>query len=188
MTSFIAAAWVLESSSPPATFSRWGAVLAAHPQLRVNLGHFGGFIEKETINTESPRLSGWALEALGLMERFPNLYADVSNFHSLIKGTAKYRVAVARMVEREMTASPWLAHRLMHGSDWHMIQPSDGDGIFVERVEQVIPDARRAAVMGGNALRFLGFGRGVAGANRKRVGDFYMRYGMQPPAWFAATA
>lgn len=52
----------------------WEPVLKAFPNLRINFAHFGGVNEWETDNEHKE----WTYRIIDLMERFPNVYADIS--------------------------------------------------------------------------------------------------------------
>jgi len=90
----------------------WDAVLENRRGLRVNLAHFGGdFLGEE--GEES-----WFQEACGLMDRHPNLFADVS-YHSeaLYGGTAERYFRILRGLLED--GSPY-RDRVLFGTDWLM--------------------------------------------------------------------
>lgn len=130
----------------------WRRVLTEFPELRLNLGHFGGASDKPT-----PK-SGWPRKVAALMGRFPNLYADVGN-HSIHDD--EVRNTYLALLDELMAAHPVLAERVMFGSDWYMlaIQPDHDRFLSTYRTayRQRFGTSRTNAFLGRNALRFLGF-------------------------------
>jgi len=92
----------------------WDKVLWEHQDLRVNLAHFGGdFLGDKGTDC-------WFKEACGLMDKHPNLFADVS-YHSeaLYGGTAQRYFTVLRELLGD--SSPY-RKRVLFGTDWLMIR------------------------------------------------------------------
>jgi|GEM_PF-4183889 len=118
----------------------WERVLKDYPDLRISLGHFGG-MEDLTENKGAT----WPLMISRLMSRYPNLYADLSNYSDMIKHWydifeysnicarrtyfKKLRKIVTHInndIEKSRDASGnkyshRVHDRLMYGSDWHML-------------------------------------------------------------------
>ncbi len=155
------------------TPERWRPALERFPLLRLNLGHFGG------------ELRPWIDEAVALIDRYPNVYADLSN-SALVYDDAyatKFRGDLVELMERH----PRLKGRLMYGSDWWLSALEPGAAQAIDWFRTVLPlsAAELADVMGRNALRFLGFlddqNRPRAGLASRRLRAFY---GNAPrPAW-----
>lgn len=158
--------------------ARWAAALERFPKLRLNFGHFGG------------ELRGWEDQAVALIDRYPNVYADLSN-SALVYDDAFAARLQATLAEL-FAAHPRLKRRLMYGSDWWLSALDPGAARAVDRFRSVLgavlnPD-ELADVMGRNALRFLGLldeqNRPRAGAAARRLRAFY---GAAPrPLWLAA--
>lgn len=155
------------------TPERWRPALERFPTLRLNLGHFGG------------ELRPWIDEAVALIDRYPNVYADLSNSALVYDDAyaAQFRTTLADLTARH----PRLKRRLMYGSDWWLSALEPGADRALDRVRAALPfsPAELADVMGRNALRFLGFldeeGRPRAGLAARRLRAFY---GNAPrPAW-----
>jgi predicted TIM-barrel fold metal-dependent hydrolase len=157
--------------------ARWRPVLDRFPGLRLDLGHFGG------------ELRGWMDQATALVDRFPHVYADLSNSPLVYDDAfaARLRVILAEAFARQ----PALKRRLMYGSDWWLSALDPNAGAAVERFRAVLgplltPD-ETADLMGRNALRFLGL---LDDQNRPRLGAAARRlrafYGAGPrPPWLA---
>jgi len=157
---------------------RWAPVLERFPSLRLNLGHFGG------------ELRNWTEGAVALIDRYPNVYADLSN-SALVYDDA-YAAQLRTFLGELWARHPKIKRRLMYGSDWWLSMLDPAAGRAVERFRSVLggllsPD-ETADLMGRNALRFLGLlddqNRPRAGAASRRLHAFYA--GAARPAWLAA--
>ncbi len=157
--------------------ARWAPVLERFPRLRLDFGHFGG------------ELRGWVDQAVALIDRYPHVYADLSN--SALVYDDVFAARLQTTLGELFAAHPRLKRRLMYGSDWWLSALDPGASRAVERFRSVLgallsPD-ELADVMGRNALRFLGLlddeNRSRAGAAARRLRAFY---GPAPrPAWLA---
>ncbi len=156
---------------------RWAPVLERFPKLRLDFGHFGG------------DLRGWIDQAVALIDRYPHVYADLSNSALVYDGVFAARLQ-ARLAEL-LAAHPKLKRRLMYGSDWWLSALDPGASLAAERFRTVLGAIlaadELADVMGRNALRFLGLlddqNRPRPGAAARRLRGFY---GTAPrPAWLA---
>jgi predicted TIM-barrel fold metal-dependent hydrolase len=158
--------------------ARWAPVLERFPTLRLNLGHFGGEVR------------AWIDVAVALIDRHPNVYADLSNSALVYDDAAASRLAA--LLGELFSRHPKLKRRLMYGSDWWLSMLDPDAGRAVDRFRSVLagvlaPDDM-ADLMGRNALRFLGLideqNRPRAGAAAHRLHAFYA--GAARPAWLAA--
>jgi predicted TIM-barrel fold metal-dependent hydrolase len=158
--------------------ARWAPVLQRFPALRLNLGHFGGEVR------------GWIDGAVALMDRYPNVYADLSN-SALVYDDA-FAGRLQALLGELFARHPRLKRRLMYGSDWwlSMLDPDAGRAVdrFRAVLGRLLGPEEMADLMGRNALRFLGLldeqNRPRAGAAARRLRAFYA--GGPPPAWLAA--
>jgi predicted TIM-barrel fold metal-dependent hydrolase len=121
----------------------WRPVLDRHPDLALNLAHFGGADDLP----DAGSLAGtWAGEIVDMLEcgRYPNLHTDLSFYPG--PGLVERLGAI-------IDAHPVLERRLLFGTDYVMVA-LDPDGVplrgYFDRW-QGLP----AAVRGGNARRFL---------------------------------
>jgi predicted TIM-barrel fold metal-dependent hydrolase len=167
--------------------AHWRPVLERHPTLRLNLGHFGH--DYGVANPEAPQESAdaWIYQAAALMDRHPNVYADLSN-SPLVYDRAYARRLVPLLAD-VISRHPAVKHRLMYGSDWWLSALDPDATLAVDRFRATLggllgPEGL-ADVMGRNALRFLGFlddqGRPRVGLAASRLRAFY---GSAPtPSW-----
>ncbi len=182
----------------------WIPVLAAHPDLHVNLAHFG-WSHRLRYTREGTRLWGslrtgpeknWVRIICEMMERFPNLYTDVAHHEILGRRQERRFSADYRAIDRDF---PGLVQkRLLFGMDWHVIVRLKHFRRFKDTYVRVLggrgwsPDQVQD-FLGGNALRFLGLlplgtppTQGWTG-NRERLRDYYASEGITPPSWFVQT-
>jgi len=153
-------------------------VLERFPALRLNLGHFGG------------ELRTWVDGAVALIDRYPNVYADLSN--SALVYDDRFAAQLQAQLGELFARHPKLKRRVMYGSDWwlSMLDPEAGRAVerFHAVLGAVLAPEELADLMGRNALRFLGLtddqNRPRAGAAARRLRAFY---GAAPrPSWLAA--
>ena len=167
--------------------AHWRPVLERHPALRLNFGHFGH--DYGVADPAAPRESAdaWIYQAAALIERHPNVYADLSN--SPLVYDAAYGQRLRALLTDVVARYPKVKRRLMYGSDW-WLSGLDPDataaiGQFHATLGGLFGADGLADLMGRNALRFLGLldddGRLRAGAAAARLRAFY---GTSPlPAW-----
>lgn len=156
----------------------WSDVLQRYPELRVNLGHFGGASNLVHERNDWPRQVAELMNEPGL-----NVYADPSYLYEIADASfrTRYFDALASVFERYPNAQ----NRLMYGSDWLMLAKRKDFAEYFENFSEGYIDrfgdqsARR--FLGENALRYLGLGPG--GGNRERLERFYERWSLDEPAW-----
>lgn len=148
----------------------WRDVLIAHPRLRVNLAHFGGFSGHDQRN--------WQKELKLLLQQDMNLYFDTGYWNEASPSTPSEVQAAREFLNDDNLG--W--QRMLYGSDWHMIarepvQTSYHGQLraFVGAIADNDPQ-RISDVMGGNALRWLGLDR-ADGAQFRRLAS---RFGGHP--------
>jgi predicted TIM-barrel fold metal-dependent hydrolase len=167
---------------------RWRPVLASHPTLRLNFGHFGqDFGIDAKLGVRGP--DAWIRQAAALMEWYPNVYADLSN--SAVAYDPAYAVRFGGYLKEIAASFPKVKKRLMYGSDWWLSRLEPGAAGCLEAMRKLLSTVFRpeevADIMGRNALRFLGF---LDDDNRPRPGRAARRlrrlYGETPtPIWLA---
>jgi predicted TIM-barrel fold metal-dependent hydrolase len=170
----------------------WRPVLQRHPDLHLDLAHFGWRHGLRYADTRQRRLRGgsWIRTILGMLEAFPNLYTDVAH-HEVIGEEAERNFAEDY---RAMCADfPGVVQkRLLFGIDWHVISRMDGFEGFKAAYARILGASgvfspeELEDFFGGNAIRFLGLAGGWT-MNRSRLGAFYAAHGITPPAWYAST-
>jgi len=165
----------------------WRPVLDRHPTLRLNFGHFGH--DYGVPQTDGPVKIGdaWIYQAAALMDRFPNVYADLSN--SPLVYDPAYGKRLIALLGDIIARYPKVKRRLMYGSDWWLsgLDPDATAAVdqFRATLGGLLGPEGLADLMGRNALRFLGFldddGRPRAGAAAARLRRFYG--GVSAPGW-----
>jgi predicted TIM-barrel fold metal-dependent hydrolase len=168
---------------------RWEPVLRRFPKLRLNLGHFGHMYGVDP-KTGFKSCDAWIRQASYLMENFQNVYGDLSGSDLNLDATAD---AYARLLKQAFLRYPSVPKRLMYGSDWWLNRFSDAAPDYLNRFKASFAKrfpgetALLADVLGGNALRFLGFAEAGGGraANGDRVARLYRAAGQPSPPWLS---
>lgn len=167
--------------------SLWAKVLKKHPDLHLNLGHFGG-------TGETGKAREWAVQIARLTNDHPHLYADVG-CHRIDKPdvAAAYEAKLRSILGSEETEG--MRQRLMYGSDWFMVALAPKNEEFLERYEKLYSaavDADRPSIerfLGGAALDFLGFSEKARQEDNKNGERLRARYAEHAPdrvpAWLA---
>jgi predicted TIM-barrel fold metal-dependent hydrolase len=148
--------------------------------LRVNLGHFGGIWD---LGTSDDAQRKWAQEIAALMQDFPNTYADVGYFGSVLGGEQEAAIVDQTVVFIEELAdrpNSRLRHRLMYGSDWSMIGQEEAPQTYPQKViaalGRVWPGDMQEDLRWKNAARYLGLG--AKDTTRIRLNEFYEARGL----------
>lgn len=164
----------------------WARVLEDYPTLRVCFGHFG-HLDGVGNDPRQPSPTSWPRRFLDLVDKYPNVYADVGNSKYAIKPDykANYDTFLATVLGPVGSTDPVVVKRckrLMFGSDYWMNTLSPDHSryfeVFSSGVEQLLGTAVREAFLGGNALRWLGITGdddlpNVPNLNRGRLVEFY---------------
>ncbi len=166
--------------------ARWARVLSEFPNLRLNFGHFGH--ETGTGGAEGIEArDAWMRQAAELIETHPHVYADLSS--SPLVYDAAYAARFGAHLSALCARFRRLPSRLMYGSDWWLNRFDPRGETAVGAFQRFLGDClgpARDAIMGRNALRFLGFlddddRLAVTNRNQQRLRAFY---GSEPlPAW-----
>jgi len=172
--------------------SGWEAVLREFPRLRLCLGHFGhmdGLGDDDTLAA----CSAWMRRCGVLMQRYPNVYADMSS--SPLPYRAGFRDRYMALLGETFARFPRTRLRLAYGSDFWLskLQPNSEFAVdaFHDSLSGAFEPALVSDLMGANALRYLGI-LGDDGApdvehrNRRRLLAFYAAEGVAPPEWMRA--
>jgi predicted TIM-barrel fold metal-dependent hydrolase len=177
---------------------RWAPVLREFPNLRLNFGHFGhetgvgsgaqGVNDDVTDGVEARH--AWMRQAAELIEEHAHVYADLSS--SPLIYDAAYASRFGAHLQALCARFRRLPSRLMYGSDWWLNRFEPGAAtavaVFQRRLEDWLGPGGRDAVMGRNALRFLGLldqddRLALGNRNHQRLRAFYGA--APPPAWLA---
>lgn len=150
----------------------WWSVLEKHPKLRVNFGHFGGGFSLD----KKPQGRNFIKTIVALMARFPNVYADLSDYELVLHpGDERARLFAAQIAHwSKVYGRKILRERLMFGTDWTFIARVPGHQTYPRAL--LLYMAEKIAIGGelttsnramweeavanfaaGNACSFLGF-------------------------------
>ena len=162
-------------------------MLERHPTLRLNFGHFGHDYGVPQLEGPVKAADAWIYQAAALIDRYPNVYADLSN--SPLVYDPAYGKRLAALLADVIARYPKVKRRLMYGSDWWLSGLDPDATAAVNQFRATLggllgPDGL-ADLMGRNALRFLGLldddARPRAGASAARLRAFYA--GAPRPGW-----
>jgi L-fuconolactonase len=150
---------VLDGLVLPRHLPRLAAVAARHPDLRIVVDHLGKPPVREG-RTEAGGIAPWRRD-LAALARLPNLWAKLSGLATEaapdwgIADLAPYGAAALALFG---------PRRLVWGSDWPVVDLAGGYARWWTATEALLadlPEADRAAVLGGNAADlYLARGRG----------------------------
>lgn len=161
----------------------WAEALKEFPQLRVNLGHFGGANIEES-------LDGWPFKAATVASRHSHVFVDVGNHK--VYDTDLADAYIRRLKQIFSTpATSVMNERIMFGSDWYMVALHPDHNQFLDNYREAygrfFDKDETEAFLGGNAIRFLGFDK-ATNANRLRLLARYERYAADRiPGWLTAS-
>lgn len=119
----------------------WETVLNEFPELKLNLGHFGGpgTGTEGTINRE------WVNTIRRLMDRFPNVYADIGYVSDMERAAETLEL---------IEADTLLKERMMFGTDYVMVMMDFNLGGLDKYFNSYY--GLDSEILSGNARRFLG--------------------------------
>ena len=170
-----------QTNSDPAL---WGRVLAQHPRLHLNLGHFGG-----ARSATAPPDPGtmWPEEIARLVQTYEHLYADSGDHRIDDEDVARdYMAELTAMFGSQATAA--MSGRLMYGSDWVMLGINPDWQRFFDNYQtlyaKTFGDAAVGEFLGTRALSFLGFDD-PANKNCQRLRARFSKVGARTPTWLA---
>ncbi len=164
----------------------WNLVLKKHPELHLNLAHFGRF--DTTINctdktAKSSKLSDsweWEIGRIISQPYGKNIYADLSYFNTVLGGNWDDNIETKRTARH---LKKWIARfdpdcrHLMFGTDWSMIALEGDYHSYIENLELFMLDdvglTRRQLgnFFFNNAVRYFGLSTGRQ--SRSRLETFY---------------
>ena len=169
----------------------WAAVAEQFPELRVNIGHFGGaddllgearLFRRDTPPKKPWDIDNWTFRIISLIEELGpggNVYADTAMFDELLESGAA--ADYFKKLREELAPRSMVSQRLLYGSDWMMLALSFDHPEYLDRLregyEQELPETLDL-YMGGNASRYLGLGRDRKA--RTRLDAFYAANDVNP--------
>lgn len=157
----------------------WRPVLEERPTLRLNLAHFGGFEESAGVGGRCNDPSGrdWEAVIADMLPRYPNLYFDLGYWTEVADPDSPEKARVTGLMSDLIDRQPLVAARMMYGSDWSMIGREPAHPVYLFETIRALDGLlggdrdRLAAVMGGNARRFLGLDGDTPA--RRRLAAFF---------------
>jgi predicted TIM-barrel fold metal-dependent hydrolase len=167
----------------------WRLVLEKYPDLRLNLGHFGGIwdfasalpikVPEDTSNT--PKL--WPCQIAAMIEKYDNLYVDVGDFAAVMErwdegqNTQKIFSNLATLAENYSK----LKSRVMYGTDWALLDREPGNERYYQAMRDHFARIFGATddILGKNAAAFLGLHRNQR--TRARLESFYRDNNLPSP-------
>jgi predicted TIM-barrel fold metal-dependent hydrolase len=157
----------------------WIEVLDKYEGLHLNLGHFGGAHAVE-------QAGAWIYQIAAAAVPANFLFADTGNHKIYDKAVAQPYLNRLQQVFRQTGT---MQQRLMYGTDWFMLAIFPDWEKFLSTYRDLyrakFDEAETDAFLGGNALRFLGFGD-PANENNRRLWQRYQTYAPnQVPGWLA---
>jgi len=162
----------------------WAEVLERYGGLHLNLGHFGGANSRETS-------TAWIYQIAVAAGRFGFLFADVGNHRIYDQSLSKLYIDRLHEIFAD-DATKVMRGRLMYGTDWFMLAGNPDWESFMTTYRRLyharFGASATADFMGGNALRFLGFGD-RDNRNNRRLWQRYQTYAPQrTPDWLGKPA
>lgn len=119
----------------------WETVLDLFPELKLNLGHFGG----PGTGTEGSLNKEWVTTIRRLMEKFPNVYADIGYVSDMDRAAETLELIEVDSLLRE---------RVMFGTDYVMVMMDLNLGGLDKYFNSYY--GLDSELISGNAQRFLG--------------------------------
>ena len=131
-------------------------ILKEFPKLKICLAHFGGntewddYLEKEwdPYNSEIKNTS-WVSEIINLMEKYPNLYTDISYtaFHS-----ERYFPLMSVLLDNQK-----INDKILFGSDYYMVEREKvSEREMSIKVRYALGEEKFNKIAGENAKKYLG--------------------------------
>ena len=148
--------------------------------LRISLGHSGGY--RKVIRNKR-----WFQEVVKFAAnpKFENAYFDFSNFDWLRYRYRREELGLHMNALFTVPGTSALMSKLLYGSDWYMLISEKEYEKYVCNFQTMLREAgmtqggtHQSAIMGGNAVRFLGLD---SGKNFNRLEQFF---GRDTPYWF----
>ena len=142
--------------------AHWRAVLRDFPNLRLVLAHAGGGDGEGWFSTGAwTGEDGFDQRAWDLATRFENVYLDFSYASEVLDDArlAALRDRLVALLPKDPERSFALGHKLVYGSDWHMVASLDRRREIFDRLWNLFSEPAlrpwRARFFAGNAARAL---------------------------------
>ncbi len=95
----------------------WNPVLKEFPELRLNLGHFGG--GEEWLLMMKGKNNSWVSRILALMDQYEYVYADLS--YNIAMNKYVKNKSMFEFIKERFDNSRLLRERTLYGSDYYMV-------------------------------------------------------------------
>jgi predicted TIM-barrel fold metal-dependent hydrolase len=166
----------------------WHAILETRPDLRVCFGHFGG---DENLTGAAIPPGSWTGAILGLMEKYPGVYADIGYHTAPMSGGDAEKNYFKNL--GELLSRPVIRDRVLFGSDFFLVQMRLREDNLWDYFTEKFPADQFRRITEINPAAFLGLpdsaGNGAA-RNIVRYVDFLVSHkyevGAEPPSWVQA--
>jgi len=162
---------------------RWAPVLAKYPNLRLNLGHFGGFDE---VADDQKLDETWEYFFGRLIKSgsYHCVFADMSYLNEVLPGHAR-RASTLRYLRDFLRQYDPDCDRLMYGSDFAMLvleaRYQDYLASFRSYISGLeLSESARSRLYRDNAVKFLGLNKNAP--TRNRLEAYYKDHKLDP-AW-----
>lgn len=152
----------------------WGNAVPTSAKLTVCFAHLaGGFEHKKGSLSPHP----WLLSLDDIMRNNSRVYVDLSDQSEMFESrTGAIKKEYASLFTSFLADNPYVANRLMYGSDWHMPGAAMVGSKYFPGMKELIPYNLRDRTLGLNAAEFFGLAKGRR--TRGRLEQFYRRNGV----------
>ncbi|WP_170378653.1 amidohydrolase family protein [Ruegeria atlantica] len=163
-----------------ASAANWKPVLETKEWsgLRLNIAHFGGFDEERFRTAPGCPIQTQAYEwqAAALIAKYNNVYVDLGYWTDVTGSNRDQSQEIIDLLDNLLNRSENLKSRLMYGSDWTMLGRENQHAGYYNDVrkalkESVLEKSDQIAILGANALRYLGLDR--RGKQFKRLTGYF---------------
>lgn len=162
--------------------NNWRKVLLQHPNLRLNLAHFGGF--DETLAGQ-PLSSSWEWAVGRLLKNNKDLiFADLSYLNEFLgpASSPDVRAPIRRWLKKFLMEFDPNVESLLHGSDWIMLGREAGHENYFRAIRDLLSEIgldkiKQRNFFFENSVRFLGLHKGQLA--RSRLENYYRRHGLE---------
>ncbi len=166
----------------------WKPVLDKYPNLKLNLGHFGGDIfgkkilvlkDEEQIRIEKE----WRNIIVSYLKEYNNVYADIAYIEAMFCEPDQYFKRLKKYSENGK-----ILKKILYGTDWWANRTLCSESEHLETFSRLakkhkIGDDRISCLLKGNAVTFLGLNNPASGPLFNHI-NFLASRGATLPTWF----
>ncbi|MFQ5753062.1 MAG: amidohydrolase family protein [bacterium] len=130
----------------------WAPVLKNFPNLKLNLGHFGG----DLVSKKGAKGVEWHKTIIGYFDTYPNVYADISYHEAMFKNHKKYFTRLEKYSRKDQI---W--KKILYGTDWWVNRLLCKEWIYLDMFLALsgkygIKKKQVSYILNRNAVNFLG--------------------------------